>query len=414
MIVFMRATRSLVVVLLWTQATFAQVNWPEFRGPQGNGHAATADLPLQIDPDRHVRWSTVIHGKGWSSPVVWADQIWLTTATEDGQRQSALCVDLSSGKIVRDLVIFENEEPDFCHPLNSYATPTPAIEQGRVYLHFGSYGTLCLDTASGERLWERRDLPCNHFRGPASSPILYHDKLIVALDGFDYQYVVALDKQTGKTIWRQDRNIKYGTDDGDLKKAYGTGLVIDVQGKPQLVYPSAVATIAYSPDSGQELWRAYHGGMNASARPLFGHGLVFITNGTGRLVAVRPDGRGDVTGTHVAWHLRKSVAKKSSQVLVDGLLYMVSDNGIFSCLEPATGAIVWQKRLGGEYAASPIYAGGKLYFFSREGKIPVLQPGRRFQLLAENQLGDGYMASPAVVGNKLILRSKTHLYCVSK
>ena len=388
-------------------------NWPEYRGPHGNGRADDAHLPLQIDADQ-VRWSTAIHGRGWSSPVVWGDQIWLTTATTDGKKMYVICVDRRDGSVVHDLLVFENENPDFCHPLNSYATPTPAVEEGRVYAHFGKYGTICLDTRTAETLWQRRDLPCNHFRGPASSPVLHRGMLIVAFDGFDLQYVVALDKLTGQTVWRQKRDIDYGTDNGDLKKAYCTAQVITVNGVEQLIYPSAVATIAYAPATGEMLWRVYHEGMNASARPLYGAGLVFLTNGMGKMVAVRPDGRGDVTDTHVAWSSRKSVAKKTSQLFDNGMLYMVSDSGVISCLAAKTGEIIWQHRAGGEFAASPILAAGRIYFFDTEGRVLVLKAGRKFELLAESQLGDGYMASPAVVGNEMILRSKSHLYCVAE
>lgn len=387
--------------------------WPEFRGPTGDGHATSADLPEAID-ESVVRWKTPIHGKGWSSPVVWDQQIWLTTATEDGTKMSVVCVDRATGKIVHDVVLVENESPAFCHPMNSYASPTPAIEEGRIYVHFGSYLTACLDTETAEVLWQRRDLKCDHFRGPASSPILYEDKLFVAYDGFDVQYVVAFDKQTGETVWKQTRDIDYGTDNGDLKKAYCTAQVIEVAGEKQLVCPSAIATIAYDPSSGAELWKVYHDGMNASARPVYGEGLVFITNGMGSMVAVRPDGKGDVTGTHIAWSDRKGVARKSSQLIVDGLFYMISDDGVASCREPKSGDILWQKRVGGEFAASPIYASGKIYLFSTEGDIVTLQPGREFTMIAETELGDGFMASPAVVDDQMILRSKSHLYCVAK
>ncbi len=195
-------------------------------------------------------------------------------------------------------------------------------------------------------------------------------------------------------------------------KAYCTGHVINVDGQAQLIYPSAVATIAYDPASGKELWKVYHDGMNASARPLYGAGLLFITNGMGSMVAVSPTGSGDVTGTHIAWSDRKGVAKKSSQLMVDGLFYMISDDGVISCREPKTGDILWQKRVGGEYAASPIYADGRIYLFSREGKITTIAPGPEYKVLAESNLGDGYMASPAVVGDTVYLRSQTHLYCI--
>ena len=400
-----------LVVCLHAGRTIA--NWPEYRGPSGDGHADAAQLPAVID-DSVVRWKTAIHGKGWSSPVVWGDQIWLTTATEDGTRMSVLCIDRDTGDIVRDVVVSENAEPAFCHPLNSYASPTAVIEEGRVYVHFGTYLTACMDTQTGDMLWERRDLHCDHFRGPASSPILHEGKLFVAYDGFDVQYVVAFDKQTGETVWQAERDIDYKTDNGDLKKAYCTGQIIEVNGQDQLVYPSAIATIAYDPSTGEELWKVYHEGMNASARPLFGEGLVFITNGMGSMVAVRPTGKGDVTGTHIVWSDRKGIARKSSQLLVDGLFYMHSDDGIVSCRDPKTGEVLWQKRAGADYAASPIYASGRIYMFDMEGSVITLKPGRKFELLSESQLGDGFMASPAVVGNELILRSKSHLYCVSE
>lgn len=408
-------TFSLLVTSLFGlgSAAVADSTWPEFRGPSGDGHADGATLPVAVDAST-VRWETPIHGKGWSSPVVWGNQVWLTTATEDGKRMSVICVDRETGKVVHDRVLLANESPAFCHPMNSYATPTPAIEEGRVYIHFGSYLTACLDTNTADVIWQRRDLECDHFRGPASSPILYDGKLYVAYDGFDVQYVVALDKKTGETIWKREREINYGTDNGDLKKAYCTAQIIEVGGAKQLVYPSAVATIAYDPQTGQTLWTVYHAGMNASARPLLGNGLVFITNGMGAMVAVRPDGSGDVTGTHIAWSAERGVAKKSSLLLVDGLLYMNSDDGVISCRDPETGDIHWQKRAGGEFAASPIYADGRIYFFSVEGDVLTVRPGATFDMLAETKLGDGFMASPAVVGNDLILRSKSSLFCVRK
>jgi outer membrane protein assembly factor BamB len=409
----MRAIIFIVSSITLAFTAVADSNWPEFRGPSGDGHAGESNPPVAIDQSA-VRWQTSIHGKGWSSPVVWGNQVWLTTATEDGKQMSALCIDRRDGKIIHDIVVLENQEPAFCHPMNSYATPTPVVEKGRVYIHFGSYLTTCLDTSTAEVIWERRDLECDHHRGPASSPILYDGKLYIAYDGYDVQFVVALDKSNGETVWKQTREIDYGSDDGDRMKAYCTGHVIDVAGQKQLIYPSAVATIAYAPTTGEPLWTVYHEGMNASARPVYGSGLVFITNGMGSMVAVRPDGKGDVTGTHIAWSERKGVAKKSSQLLVDGLFYMISDDGVVSCREPSTGKIVWQKRAAGQYAASPIYAGGRIYLFSIEGNILTFEPGREFKSLAETKLGDGFMASPAVVDDEMILRSKSHLYCVAK
>ncbi len=400
----------LLVSLPWGVAAD---HWPQFRGPTGDGHV-DGDLPLTWSETENVRWKIPIHGKGWSSPVIWEDQLWLTTATEDGKRMFVIGLDRHTGKVLHDLLVFENAEPSFCHPTNSYASCTPVIEEGRLYVHFGSYGTACLDTQSGKKLWERRDLPCDHFRGPASSPILQDDKLIVAFDGYDLQYVVAFDKMTGKTIWKRDREINYGTDNGDQMKAYSTATVIQHEGRTQVVSPSAVETIAYDPDDGQVLWRVRHGGMNAAARPLFAHGLVYIAAGDGpsSLIAVRPSGSGDVTDSHVAWSFGKSAPKRPSQIIVNDLLIMINDDGVATCLDAQTAGVIWQQRVGGKYRASPVVSQDRVYVFSEDGRTPVIRAADKYELLADNQLEGGFQASPAVAGNTLYLRTVTDLYCI--
>ncbi len=412
----MRIVCLATCLLLIASVARAADNWSEFRGPTADGHSTAKNLPVTFGEQENIKWKTAIRDKGWSSPVIWGKQIWLTTATEDGQAMWAMCVDLDSGKIVHNLKLWNLNKPQYCHPFNSYASPTPAIEEGRVYVHFGAHGTAALDTQTGKTLWKRQDLQCDHHRGPGSSPILFENLLILNFDGYDLQYVVALDKHTGDTVWTRDRNIDYGTADGDYKKAYGTPRVIDVNGQPQLINPSAGAHIAYNPRNGDELWRVNCGGMNVSARPLWGHGLIYGTTAAGgfQLFATRPDGEGDVTKTHVAWKQSKTIPTRSSPLLIDDLIYMVNDAGIFSCAEAKTGKQVWVERLGGNYTASPIYADGKMYFFSQEGVCPVLAPGREYKLLAKNQLDEGFMASPAAVGESLITRSRTHLYRIAK
>jgi outer membrane protein assembly factor BamB len=402
----------LVLLAVGASPLLAADNWPQFRGPDGDGHAQAAGLATTWSESQNIRWKTPIHGRGWSSPVVWGDQIWLTTATENGQRMYAVCVDRASGKIVHDLLLFEVAQPDEIHVTNSYASPTPVIEAGRVYVHFGCYGTACIETSTGQVLWQRRDLPCNHWRGPGSSPILFEDLLIVHFDGYDRQYVVAFDKATGATRWKTDRNIDYETDDGDMKKAFCTPTVISVQGQWQLISPAAKAAIAYDPRTGRELWRIRYANHSATARPLFGHGLVFLNSGFSKaeLFAVRPDGQGDVTDTHIAWSTDRSIGSKPSPLLVDDLLYVVHDQGTASCLEALTGKLVWQKRLGGNFSASPLYADGKLYFMNEDGLTTVIRPGRTCEILATNRLDDGCMASPAVTERAIILRTRTHLY----
>lgn len=392
-------------------------NWPEFRGPSADGHSDAVGLPLHWSETENIKWKTAIHDKGWSSPVVWGSQIWMTTATEDGKELFVVCVDRDRGKILHDIKLFDIAKPGFCPPTNSYASPTPVVEAGRVYAHFGSYGTACLDTATGQTLWSRRDLPCDHWRAPGSSPILYGELLFIDFDGYDQQYVIALEKSTGKTRWKRARNIDYGTNNGDLKKAFATPALVKTETGVQLVSPSAVATIAYDPLSGEELWKVYHGGMNTAMRPVFGHGLVFVSAGeTGpiRLLAVRPDGHGDVTNSHVAWKLTRGVPARSSLMLVDDLIFMASEQGVITCLEAQTGAVAWQKRLGGEHNASPVFAEGRVYFFDVNGKAHVIQVDRQGKVLARNQLDEGCMASPAIAGKALFVRTKTHLYRIEQ
>jgi outer membrane protein assembly factor BamB len=387
-------------------------NWPQFRGPDGQGHSDATALPLTWSEMEHVRWKTPIHDKGWSSPVVWGNQIWLTTATVDGKKHYAMCVDLESGKVVRDIDLFDIENPSDTRQYNSYASPTPVIEEGRVYVHFGSYGTACLDSRTGDVIWQRRDLPCNHFRGPGSSPILFEDLLILDFDGFDYQYVVALDKHTGKTIWKKDRTLDYGTTDGDMKKSFSTPLVIDAAGRLQMISPCSKGAYAYDPRTGDEIWRITFHSYSSAARPVFADGLVYINTGFGKadLLAVRPDGEGDVTASNIVWKATKSIGSKPSPVFVDGLIFDVHDAGVASCLDAATGKEVWTKRLGGAFSASPIAALGRVYFFDEQGKGTVVKASRSYEEPATNTLEDGCKASPAVVGKAIIVRTQTSLY----
>jgi outer membrane protein assembly factor BamB len=272
-----------------------------------------------------------------------------------------------------------------------------------------------VETATGRVLWERRDLKCNHFRGPASSPVVYRDLLYLIFDGFDLQYVVALDKATGKTVWKADRQIKYSTDNGDYKKAYATPALFEIDGQQHLVCPSAECTIAYDPATGVERWRLTHGGMNGAARAVMGGGLMYLTSGyPSKLLAVKPGGRGQLPPDAVKWQTTKNVPTRPSLLLDGELLYMVSDSGLASCLDAATGKVYWTERLDGEFSASPILAAGHLYFCNQSGKTFVVATGKTFSLVAENRLDGGFMASPAVAGENLFLRTRTHLYCIGQ
>jgi outer membrane protein assembly factor BamB len=340
----------------------------------------------------------------------------MTSATEDGKKLYAICVDATSGKIVHDITVFDIAEPMFCYPYNSYASPTPVVEEGRLWVHFGSAGTACLDTSDGKILWTRQDLDCNHHRGPGSSPIVFRDLLIVNFDGYDQQYVVAFNKKTGKTVWKKDRSFDFKTSNGDAKKAYCTPTVIEHEGRLQLISPCAVATVSYDPLTGKELWWVYHGGYNAAARPLYSHGMVFLSfEGGLKLLGVRPDGTGDVTATHIEWTFKKSTPTRPSQVIVDDYMYLVNDKGVVTCLNAKTGEATWTHRMGGRHTASPIYANGRIYLFGEDGPINVIAANpKEFQLIQSNKLDAGSMATPAVFGDSLIIRTKTHLYRAGK
>jgi len=403
----------------------AESNWPQFRGPKGDGHSDAEGLPLTWSETENVKWKAPIHGKAWSSPVVWGGQVWVSTAPEEGTRLHAICIDKETGKIVRDIKLFDVVLPQYVHPFNTYASPTPAIEEGRVYVTFGAPGTACIDTQSGKVLWQRRDLKCNHFRGAGSSPILYRDLLIMNFDGSDNQFVIALNKETGKTVWQMKRSVDFqdlGPDgepqaEGDFRKAFATPHVATIDGKDVLLSSGAKAHYAYDPLTGKELWRVEERGQHsASTRPLLGAGLIFFPTGfsKGQLLAVKPGGSGVVTDTHVAWRAKRGVPNKPSLILHGDLLFMIDDNGFASCLEATSGKELWQERIGGAYSASPIIAEGRIYALSEEGRTVVFEAGREYKKLAENKLADGFMASPAVSDKALFLRTKKALYRIEQ
>jgi outer membrane protein assembly factor BamB len=414
-----RRRLALAALVAVAVSAAAEDRWTEFRGPSGTGHSDSTGLPRDWSETRNVAWKTPIHGRGWSSPVVLGKQVWLTTATPEGKELFAVALDRDDGRVLFDLKIFDVAKPEDTRRYNSFASPTPVIEEGRVFVHFGSYGTAALATDTGKVLWSRRDLPCNHWRGPGSSPILYRDLLIVHFDGFDQQYVVGLDKKTGRTVWKSDRTHDFGTDDGDQKKGFATPIVIEAAGRTQLISPAAKAVVSLDPLTGRELWRVRYEQHSAAARPLFAGGLVYVDTGYGKasLLAIRPDGRGDVTDSHVAWRALKGVGAKPSPVLVDDLLYAVADTGgVVTCIDARTGGEVWQERVGGTgHSGSPLFADGALYFFGEDGSAIALEPGRSYKELGRGRLDEGgVMATPAIAGRAIFLRTESHLYRLEK
>jgi len=393
--------------LLFLSILFLSQDWPEFRGPTGQGHSDERGLPLTWSETKNVRWKTAIPGRGWSSAAIRGDRIWLTTATEEGKSLRAISVDRNTGAILQNVEIFRLKSSGHLNGKNSQASPTPIIEGDRVYLHFGAHGTACI-TQSGEIVWKTRLDYDNGQHGPGGSPVIYDNLLIVSCDGQDVQYVAALDKLNGKVQWKKFR---------EGYQAYTTPLVVRLPAGDQVISPGAFRAIAYEPRTGKEIWQVRYGdGFSNVPRPVYGAGLVFICTGFQQpsLLAVRLDGRGDVTKSHIAWTLKRGVSLTPSPLLVGDDLYMVSDNGIASCVDAKSGVPNWQVRLGGNHSASPIYADGRIYFLSEEGESVVIAPGKEYKELARNQLDGPTLASMSVSNGSIFIRSQTHLYSLSK
>jgi len=417
------------LVTLCVVVNVALADWPEFRGPTGDGHAASQKaLPVKWSETENVKWKTAIHGAGWATPIVMDGKVWVATATPDGRTMSVVCVDQETGKVLLDRVLTTNENPEpLSNKMNNYAACSPAAEKGRVYVHFGSYGTFCLDSNNFQEIWRRTDLQCSHWRGPGSSVVLWKDTLILTFDGVDQQYLTALDKKTGKTVWIKNRSTNFNdldkdgkpTADGDLRKAYSTPIFIEVGGKMIMVSTGAKACWAYNPDTGEELWNVNVPQHSVSSRPVYHEKLklLYINTGLGKpqlwAVRVDPKAKGEITDTHVAWKLIKRVPKMSSPILVGDELYLASDT-VGACVDARTGDVLWSERLGGSVTASLIYGNGQVYFFDEDGGAAVVQAGREFKLTAKNKLDDGSLASPAASDGSLFVRSKGFLYRIGE
>jgi outer membrane protein assembly factor BamB len=431
---------SMLLVAAWSLTTAGRADdWPEFRGPGGQGHAESPDPPLHwTDTGAAIRWKLDLPGRGWSSPVVCGPTVWLTTAVETpgtaeqlraaiervgapvpsphvaGQvTLKVLGVDCTSGRLQHDVTLLQVDQPPVICSVNSYASPTPVAAAQRLYCDFGTLGTACLDLATAEVLWKQQ-LPIEHQVGPGSSPIVFERLLILTRDGCDRQYVTALDTASGQSVWRTQRP-PLSTEVDVYRKAFSTPLIFTHDGRQQMVSVGAQWVVAYEPSNGRELWRVDTGGTYSNAsRPVYGQGLIFVCTAYGgaRVLAVRPDGHGDVTDTHVAWQLQRATPKRSSPLLVGDLLYLVSDNGIASCVRAATGEVCWTQRLAGPHSASPVCAAGRIYFFGEDGTTTVIHPGPEYQQLAENRVRGRIMASPAFVDDTILLRTDSALICV--
>ncbi|TWT74375.1 PQQ-binding-like beta-propeller repeat protein [Allorhodopirellula solitaria] len=426
-------TTSLLVYLAPLALTLQNgwAEWPDRHGPTQNGVVAQADakdLPVQWSATENVAWKTPLHDEGHSSPVIADGRIWLTTATPDGTRQFVIAIDEQTGEIIHDRLVFENQEVE---PLggavgfNNYAAPSCVLGPGAVYVHFGTYGTARLDPQTAEVVWQRRDMPCRHFRGPGSSPVLHDDKLVLTFDGVDQQYTTALDAETGETLWRTDRSTDYddlGDDgkplrEGDLRKAYCTPAIVKVGDQTQVLSVGARAMQSYDLETGKELWTFRHDSYNAGIRPLWipEKNIVIINTGSrgAELVAIRLDEstQGDVTDTHVVWVRERGNPRFAMPVEHDGLIFQVTDNGVLVCIDADTGDELWKERISGDYLASPIRADDHLYFFNQSGLGTVVKAQREPEILATNDVPEmATSACPAASDGAIFVRGKKYLF----
>jgi outer membrane protein assembly factor BamB len=389
-------------------SAFSQ-GWPQFRGPDGQGHSTERGLPSEWSEAKNVSWKVPVPGRGWSSPVVVDGRVWLTTATVAGRESSLrlLSFDAATGRQSLDVEVFRLRDSALLNAKNSHASPTPVVEGDRVYVHFGAQGTAAL-SAAGDVIWKTRQLYESQ-HGNGGSPVLYGELLIFSCDGFDEAFVVALDKRTGKTRWRTMRPLPWS-------QAYSTPLVIRVADRDQIVSVGAFHAAAYEPQTGKEIWRvSYPDGFSNVPRPVYGDGLVFITTGFQQpaIMAIRPDGKGDVTRTHVVWTLTRGAPLTPSPLLVGDELYVVTDAGIASSIDARTGAIRWQHRLGEGVSASPVFADGRIYVLDEQGRTTVITPGPTFQPVSTNVLEGRALASMAVASQSFFIRTATHLYRIA-
>jgi outer membrane protein assembly factor BamB len=417
-------------------------SWPDFRGPYGTGQASVSegqksnDIPLQWSETKNLLWKTAVPFLGHSGPVVMEDRVWVTTAREDGREFFVVCLDAISGEVLLNKKIFVSEDPE---PLgngrgaNTYATPSSVIESGRVFVHFGSFGTACLDTKTFKVLWSRQDLKCRHYRGAASSPLLFDDLLILTFNGADLQYTVGLDKRTGETVWKTNRSVVWNDEhvdkpmvrDGDWRKAHSTPLIVELDGDPVLFSVGAKAAYLYDPRDGTEKWRVEFHNWSAAPRPIFYNGsFIFVTDfSRSEMWSVKAGGAGNVTESHVNWKIKNPIPRYSSPILVGDPGYLASEESFLSCIEAKTGETFWTERVGGKFRSSPIYVGGRLHFSNLEGETFVINPGRKFDLQAKNHLAEeksdgtkrrppGLTASPAISGDKLFMRTRDFVYCL--
>ena len=414
----------IIAVCLSCSFASAQDNWTRFRGSNLNAVATGDNYPVGWNDSLNLAWKTAIHGRGWSSPVMDDNKIWLTTAAKDGKTMSLLSIDFHTGKILFDEVIFTNDTTYRIHPVNSYATPTPCIDSGLVFANFGRYGTACYKTSDYSLVWKRTDFRCMHVQGPGSSPIVHGEKLILHFEGTDRQYIVALNKYNGELIWEVDRPKELYDSLLEIgKKAYITPIVIQVGEKELLISNGSAVCIAYDVETGEEVWRIPQGEDSTIAMPVYADGILsfytgFVTDENDKkyceLLAVDPEGKGNIASTNILWRLKSPILQLSTQLAINGLIYTINSASELQCIEALTGELVWTEKLKGKFNSSPVYANGKIYFSSTHGETYVYEAGRKKKLLAVNSNTGEIWATPAFTNESILLRTSDFLYKIKE
>ena len=397
--------------------------WTKFRGPTGDGHVTVKSIPLKWSDTENVKWKVSVPGKGWSSPVISKGKIYLTSAVAEGDNQDAadvhrelrvICYDSSDGKELWDTTVFEQKplkRP--IHSKNSHASPTPIIEDGKVYVHFGHMGSACLDS-KGKILWKNNELKYDPLHGNGGTPIIVDNLFFYSADALTNPFVVALDKNTGKVLWKKQRS----ETDQSRKFSFSTPTLIRMGGRSQIISPASGAVFSYDSKTGEELWSVDYGGWSVIPKPGVYKNMIYVGTGYERahILGIRVDekSKGNVTESHVEWEITKRAPNTPSFMVVDDLLYFISDGGIATCVEPLTGEIIWQERTAGPISASPVYFNGMIYFLDEQGKTTVIKAGRKFEIIAENKIKERTLASFGISEGAIYIRSEKSLFRIGE
>ncbi|HMJ92272.1 MAG TPA: PQQ-binding-like beta-propeller repeat protein, partial [Candidatus Acidoferrum sp.] len=424
----MKSLLHLIVAALLVTSVFAE-NWPRFRGPNGQGISTETNLPMEWSVEKNIAWKTPIPGDGWSSPIVWDDRVFVTSTTDNGTRCHVICVDTKSGKILWATQVFE-QFVRRKENKNSHATPTPVTDGKKVYATFGD-GSIVAVTFDGAVAWTNREVKFYSRHGLGSSPIVHEELVIQPYDGsqpveaagnypqvstdertgwqlpWDKSFIAALNTKTGKRVWTGKR--------GMSRISHVTPIVAHLDGKDQIISGAGDRMQGFDPKTGELIWSVYQQGEGVSPSPALGDGMLFASSGFEKttLRGIKlGSARGDLTESHIAWEQKKGVPTQPSPIFVKPFLYAITDGGIASCFKPENGEIVWQERVGGNFSASPVHAGGHIYFLNEAGETTVIASGTEFKVLAKNKIEGRCQASMAVSGGRFFIRTDKQLFCI--